>query len=172
MKNSTPSARIGGFWCTAGLLALLLGPAAPGRAQVFYLTAGSGGANASTTTTPDDALTRIDYDGNNPVVIASAITGSPFLLALDGGATRAFVYESVPANRSVKVLNMSTGALIRSFAVNGNVTAMRYDAATDGQRNQSGATLDLKGAFVTNGICTATGGTAPQAVGGAREARF
>ena len=131
MRKSSPSARTSGSWCTAGLLVLLLSLAAPSRAQVFYLTAGSGGSNSGGATTSDDALTRIDYDGNNPVVIASAITGSPFLLALDGDATRAFVYESVPANRSIKVLNMSTGALIRSFAVNGNVTAMRYDASVD-----------------------------------------
>ena len=131
MKRFYPFARIDNSWYTVGLLALLLGLAAPGRAQVFYLTAGSGGSNPGGTTTSDDALTRIDYDGNNPVVIASAITGSPFLLALDGDATRAFIYESVPANRAIKVLDMSTGALIRSFAVNGAVTAMRYDAAAD-----------------------------------------
>ena len=131
MNNAYSSARGRGCWYTGCLLALLLGLASPGRAQVFYLTAGSGGSNPAGTITSDDALTRIDYNGNNPLVIASAFTGSPSLLAFNGDATRAFVYESVPANRSVKVLDMSTGLVLNSFAVNGDVTAMRYDAAAD-----------------------------------------
>ncbi|MBO3273336.1 Ig-like domain-containing protein [Hymenobacter defluvii] len=110
------------------LLGSWLGLTTSSQAQVFYLTTDANGS----ATTATDALNRMEYDGTNAMVIAPAVTASPFLLAVDVPTNRAFVYESVLANRAIKVINLTTGALIRSISgIQAGIRALRYDPASD-----------------------------------------
>lgn len=115
------------------LMLILLGLAGSSHAQVYYLT--NDATSGSSTAT--DGIVRMGYDGSGVTALGSSITNSPALLQVDLPNNRAFVYEAFssapPANLAIKVINLTTGALIKSIplALTGRIQAIKYDAVND-----------------------------------------
>jgi gliding motility-associated-like protein len=115
---------------TALFVLVLLTISGQSQAQVYYVTTASSVSAADN----EDALLRANYDGSSNTTVVSSIAVSPTYSALDLANNRIFVYEAIAANRSIKVLNASTGAVITSFAVLAginNVNALKYDPIND-----------------------------------------
>lgn len=102
------------------------------KAQVYYVT------NDEAPTTPGnvDAIKRTNYNGTGNVTLAHSFTNSPSLLALDLPNNRAFISEnyyledgSVPFNLSIKVINLSTNAVITTIPIpiTARVGSIKYD---------------------------------------------
>jgi gliding motility-associated-like protein len=118
------------FFLAALFVLVLLTISGQSQAQVYYVTTASSVSAADT----EDALLRVNYDGSSNTTVVSSIAVSPTYSALDLANNRIFVYEAIAANRSIKVLNASTGAVITSFAVLAginNVNALKYDPIND-----------------------------------------
>lgn len=113
------------------LLFVMVGMVGKSHAQVHYISI----ENVSETKGVNDAIRRMDYSGANITTIASNIGYVPSLIALDLAGNRVFYYEginnpSVAQDRSLKVINATSGALIKSIPIPYTVNDLKYDAAT------------------------------------------
>jgi hypothetical protein len=111
------------------LVFLLLGLASRSQAQVYFLT-----TDASINLNAADALNRLDVSNGTSATLLSSITPSPLLLAIDRAGSRAFVYEGVATNRTIKVFNNITGTPTQAaytLAVPAQVAAIEYDPTGD-----------------------------------------
>jgi gliding motility-associated-like protein len=113
------------------LLGLLFGASQRSAAQVYYITNAGDGLTLSA----NDALNRINGDGSGNTVIAPSVAVNPALLALDPTHNRAFIYTffSNSATNSIKVVNLTTGALISTITTPAapGIGGMQYDPVGD-----------------------------------------
>jgi gliding motility-associated-like protein len=116
----------------AFLLLALLSISTTTRAQVVYSMADPAG----TTAAAGDAVFQMNYNGANPTQFISGATAGlvqPNAIALDGNNNRVFVSEGYLAGNAIKVVNATTGALIRTItsANSAYIKAMEYDVVND-----------------------------------------
>ncbi|GGH06936.1 hypothetical protein GCM10007352_11370 [Mucilaginibacter phyllosphaerae] len=105
--------------------------------------------NAGVSTGVEDALYKCKPTDSAPTLIASSITTSPLRLALDIPNSRVFIWESVPANRGIKVFSLSSNTITSSITAQaGTISSMDYDPVAgsiyyltnDGSASSLGAT--------------------------------
>lgn len=114
------------------LLLALLSMSTAARAQVVY----SMGDPASGSSLPGDVVYRMNYDGSGSATIttgANAGLVQPGQIALDGNNNRLFVSEIYLSGNVIKVLNATTGAVIRTItsANSAYIKAIEYDVVND-----------------------------------------
>ncbi|MFD0763319.1 cadherin-like beta sandwich domain-containing protein [Mucilaginibacter lutimaris] len=121
-------------WSIALMLVVLIAIGNKSQAQVYYLTNDA----TSGSTSGVDGINRMDYNGNNAVLLANSFTNSPGLMELDLPNNRAFVYEafstSPPTGLSIKVVNLSTGAVTATIPITESTArcySIKYDAIND-----------------------------------------
>jgi hypothetical protein len=111
---------------TAVLLIAGLGLSNNSNAQVYWST-----NDANVNATADDAYYKMNYDGSNKTTISSGLINLAIGFAIDGNNNRMFVYEAKPGSYAIKILNLTTGALINTIPVSYEIRDMEYDPRTD-----------------------------------------
>jgi hypothetical protein len=116
----------------AFLLLVLLCTSITTRAQVVY----SLGDQSSTSPVAGDVVNRVNYNGTGVTTITTGPTASltqPGNIALDGNNNRLFVSELYTAGNVIKVMNATTGAVIRSISSANSkyIKDVAYDVAND-----------------------------------------
>ncbi|MBD1362329.1 cadherin-like beta sandwich domain-containing protein [Mucilaginibacter sp. ZT4R22] len=116
----------------AFLLLVLLTISTAARAQVVYTM----GETASSSPTATDVVNRMNYNGTGGTTVATGLVSGliqPGNIALDGNNNRIFVSDLYTPTTAIKVLNATTGAVIRTISST-NSKAIRdiaYDVAGD-----------------------------------------
>jgi len=116
----------------AFLLLVLLCISITTRAQVVY----SLGDQSSTSPVAGDVVNRVNYNGTGVTTITTGPTASltqPGNIALDGNNNQLFVSELYTAGNVIKVINATTGAVIRSISSANSkyIKDVAYDVAND-----------------------------------------
>jgi gliding motility-associated-like protein len=117
----------------AFLLLVLLAISTTTCAQVVYSMADPAG----TTAAAGDAVFKMNYNGSSPTQFISGSTAGlvqPNAIALDGNNNRVFVSEGYLSANVIKVLNLTTGALISTITApnsSSSIKGMEYDVVND-----------------------------------------